>query len=209
MRKGIGKIFLFAGFIFISSGIYFGYVKDLYDEWTKDENPPVENNNEKTVDDSLTLSVRKKEYLNTGSTFIRTVSAEVTLSFNENLELNNSNVVYYIPVHNESSKSCVQLERGGRSPFGEWEFAYVIVTVNDKGLYSYGFTALDKAGYGFLPAKEDTADWDAKKIDRGIVPIIPKMGGVVTKEVLSFENRTGIKAIVATVNNGVCIVPNI
>ena len=62
--------------------------------------------------------------------------------------LSDNSTLFYIPVSNDETKSCVELEKGGSDPFGDWTEAYVVVHyVPDKFSYDYYFTFYDSAGY--------------------------------------------------------------
>lgn len=50
---------------------------------------------------------------------------------------------YYVPIE------CVQLEKGGNSPYGEWEEAYVAVTY-DGNKYTYYWTSFDSSSAGVV-----------------------------------------------------------
>ena len=70
--------------------------------------------------------------------------------------LSNQENIYFIPVSNDSAKSCVELEKGGTDPFGAWKEAYVAVHYDaDKFSYDYYFTFYDDAGYGMQLTKSD------------------------------------------------------
>lgn len=57
--------------------------------------------------------------------------------------------LYYVPVR------CINLEKGGKSPFGEWKEAYIVVTFNGSN-YDYYWASLDSAGYGVTLRKTST-----------------------------------------------------
>jgi len=217
MKKGIGKFLLLVSLLLIAYGAYLVWDEENSGKWSSTccehdeyESGDDDNNKESPTNDSLIIETKKKDYLNSGSAFINAVSISVSMGFDENLMfINNPMMAYYIPVSNLSNKSCVMLDKGGMSPFGEWEYAYVVVTLNGSGSYSYSFVALDKAGYGLLPVKEGTSEWSAASVKKGIVPVIPKTGDTITSIILPTETRTGIKAVIVTVKDGTCTVPNI
>lgn len=69
------------------------------------------------------------------------------------------NTLYLIPVGHEDGKSCVAVEKGGKSPFSNtWDYAYVGVTYNGKN-YNYYFIAKDGSNQGInFVSQKDLAD---------------------------------------------------
>lgn len=64
--------------------------------------------------------------------------------------LNDPTGTYYISI------DCIDLEKGGNSPLGEWEEAYVVAGYDsDKYSYDYYWFAKDGGGYGVDLVKED------------------------------------------------------
>ena len=63
---------------------------------------------------------------------------------------------YYVPT------SCISLEKGGQSPFGDLQESYVVVTYNGNG-YNYYYTGKDTAGYGITLTAEGLLDEDSLK----------------------------------------------
>lgn len=80
---------------------------------------------------------RKKSYVITANEYVKAVSNKVN---NLDYEFMDTDTTYYVPI------SCVNLEKGGDSPFGDWRDAYVIV-VYDGHSYQYYWTSLDSSGY--------------------------------------------------------------
>ena len=200
MKNSVGKLFLFGGLICIAFGVYIGFIKDKADD----------NKEQKEVEDSITIGTKKKAYLSAGSVFINEVAIKVfNQDLDDGLKLNSSDFAYYVPVSNDSSKSCVQLDKGGKSPFGEWEYAYVIVTLDDSGKrYYYSFMALDKAGYGFLPTMEETDDWNINNVGKEIIPIIPNNYEVVDGDVFSLGTSKKRRALILSGTDKKCIIPD-
>lgn len=211
MKKGIGRVLLLVSLILIAYGGYLSFLEYVWDEWNiKEEEQNDAIDKETLENDSVIIETKKKEFLNAGVAFMNAVSIKVNLGFDEGFLLTSPTAAYYLPVSNISANSCVELEKGGSSPFGDWEIAYVIVTLDDNGTrYSYSFTALDKSGYGMLPAREGTPLWVVSSISKNTIPVIPKTGDTITSEILPSETRDGIKAVIATIENGVCIIPDI
>ena len=97
---------------------------------------------------------RKKTLVNSIDSFITATTTAV--NNNEFGALSNQDVIYYIPVSNISTNSCISLEKGGTNPFGNWMEAYVAVNYNaSKYSYDYFFTFYDDAGYGMALTKSD------------------------------------------------------
>ena len=88
---------------------------------------------------------RKKTYINSAKQYINGVMIKVN-----SLEyiFTDPDIIYYVP------SKCVKLEKGGKSPFGEWLEAYVAVTFDGEG-YNYYWTSFDSAGYGVDLTKEN------------------------------------------------------
>ena len=192
----------------------------------------IDKNSEKALEE------KKEIYLEAGSNFVDEAIRMVNDSKNELGLAVLEDAIYYIPVSNIQSKSCIKLKDGGASPFGEWDYAYVIVRVVGYWRHYY-FAALDKDNYGFLPASppengseymEDMKKsmyqgitdeyhglsiekypypfWAISQIDKGLVPIIPKTGDIITEEMLPIESRDDIRAIVLSVKDGKCVMPS-
>ena len=88
---------------------------------------------------------RKKTYINSAKQYITGVMIKVN-----SLEyvFTDISTTYYVPIE------CIKLEKGGKSPFGEWKNAYVVVTFDGNG-YNYYWTSVDVAGYGVLTTVEN------------------------------------------------------
>lgn len=80
---------------------------------------------------------RKKAYVLTANEYVTAVGNKVNSLEYVFMDMDTT---YYVPI------SCVNLETGGDSPFGEWRDAYVIV-VYDGYKYQYYWTSLDSSGY--------------------------------------------------------------
>ena len=97
---------------------------------------------------------RKKTLVNSIDSFITATTTAV--NNNEFGALSNEDKIYYIPVSNDATKSCISLEKGGTDPFGNWVDAYVVVNYDaTKYSYDYYFTFNDDAGYGMALTKSD------------------------------------------------------
>ena len=90
---------------------------------------------------------RKKTLISSVDSYVTAVTTAV--NDNEFGALSKQDTMYYIPVSNNESESCVALEKGGSDPFGNWKEAYVVVNYDaEKYSYDYYFTFYDDAGYG-------------------------------------------------------------
>ena len=102
---------------------------------------------------------RKKTLISSVDSYVTAVTTAV--NDNEFGAMSDQSIMYYIPVSNNESESCVALEKGGSDPFGNWKEAYVVVNYDaEKYSYDYYFTFYDDAGYGM-------ALTEISKIDAG------------------------------------------
>lgn len=114
-------------------------------------------------------------------------SALVTEVNNLDYKFTERNVVYAVPIE------CIELERGGQNPFGEWlqasdHWAYVLVQYDYiNSSHIYGFTFKDSSGYGMYPTSQDKLQESGSQIQGGLNlnEIKPYTG--------TFENITEIK----------------
>ncbi len=81
---------------------------------------------------------RKNAYVNTAKEII---SGARNLVNEGKLEMFDTNTTYYIPA------SCIKTENAQKSPYGEFDKAYVLVTYNGKG-YNYYWVSRDETGQG-------------------------------------------------------------
>ena len=93
---------------------------------------------------------RKSAYADTAANYIK--GATNLVNEGQKVQMYSTNVLYLIPVGHDTKKSCVSLESGGQSPYNnEYALAYVGVTYNnEKGSYTYYFTAVDGSGQGLM-----------------------------------------------------------
>ena len=81
---------------------------------------------------------RKSSYVDTAKEIIGSARNLV----NEGkLEMFDTNTTYYLPI------SCIKTENGQKSPYGEFDVAYVLVTYDGKG-YNYYWVSRDTTGQG-------------------------------------------------------------
>ena len=103
---------------------------------------------------------RRKAYIEVAGKYIDGARLKVN-----SLELPFTNVktMYYVPYN------CIKLEKGGKSPFGDWKEAYVVVTIEgDK--YNYYWTSVDSSGYGMELSSEQELT-EKLVVPRGGVPL--------------------------------------
>ena len=91
-----------------------------------------------------------------------------------------TSITYYVPLQ------CVNLEKGGDSPFGEWEDAYAVVTYDGSG-YNYYFAGYDSSGHGTTIISEEnlTKDFVNPGMDNLNVSV-----GVEREKVLVMDKTT-------------------
>ena len=150
---------------------------------------------------------RKKTAVSTMGNYMSAVVNEVN-----DLEytFTGSNTIYAVPIE------CVSVERGGKSPFGEWlqandaYWAYVLVQYDElSSLYTYGFTFKDSAGYGMYPTSEDKIYADGSQIQTGLDLKRPKNDKVTNVTALenwngfSVDGNTELVVLEATSENGI------
>ena len=124
---------------------------------------------------------RKKTLVSSIDSFITSVSTAV--NNNEYGALSDSTIMYYIPVSNDETASCVSLEKGGSDPFGNWKDAYVVVNYDAANYsYNYYFTFNDDAGYGMKLTKSDAIKPSGDGQVENPVPDVAKTGGPITKQ---------------------------
>ena len=102
---------------------------------------------------------RKKSYVSSARSYIKSVKTKVgALKY----KFNDEYAVYYLPIN------CIDMEKSGNSPYGDWVEAYVLVTV--EGIdYSYFWTSYDDAGNGIIFASEE--ELDTGIIESGVTSI--------------------------------------
>ncbi len=116
----------------------------------------------KYIDDS-----RKDSYITTAKELI---SGAKNLVNSGKLDIYDTDTTYYIP------SSCIPTESGGKSPYGEFDKAYIAVTYTQTG-YNYFWISRDTSGIGikFLtPYNELDKDLILSSIEKG--DITPSVG---------------------------------
>ena len=117
---------------------------------------------------------RKKTLTTTIGNYASALVAEVN---NMEYIFTETNTIYAVPVE------CVEVERGGTNPFGQWSpatenhWAYILVQYNDESSsYTYGFTFKDSAGYGLYPITLEKLKESGSQIQTDLKFNIPKTG---------------------------------
>ena len=93
-------------------------------------------------------SSRKTAYTSTASQYVSGARTKINAA---EIPMYDVDATYYVPT------SCISLEKGGDSPFGEIEEGYVVVTYDGHG-YDYYFTVRDSEKMGILLTSEDLLD---------------------------------------------------
>jgi len=96
---------------------------------------------------------RKESYVTIAQEYI---SGARNIVNSGEMKLYDPEVTYYIP------STCISLERGGDSPFGEFDPAYVVVTYTGNN-YDYYFTGRDTSSMGIYLTYEGLLDKDSVK----------------------------------------------
>ncbi len=82
---------------------------------------------------------RKEVYIKNAESYIESaarmimVKKEITIPRRED-------VTFYLPIQ------CITIEEGGKSSYGDWQRAYVVITYTDGGTYKYYWASVDDSG---------------------------------------------------------------
>jgi len=95
-------------------------------------------------------SSRKSAYITTAGQFISGARTKINAA---EIPMYDVEATYYVPT------SCIHLEKGGSSPFGEIEEGYIVVTYDGHG-YDYYFTVRDSSKQGILLTDDELLDTD-------------------------------------------------
>jgi len=103
-------------------------------------------------------NARKNAYIKTATQYVSGARTKINSA---ELPLYDTEATYYVPT------SCISLEKGGESPFGEIEEGYVVVTYNGNG-YEYYFTVRDSEKMGIYLTHEPLLSEESVKtsVDR-------------------------------------------
>ena len=116
-------------------------------------------------------SSRKNAYVTTAGQYISGARNKVNAA---EIPMFNTEATYYIPT------SCISLEKGGGSPFGDIEEGYVVVTYDGYG-YDYYFTVRDSSNQGILLTDDDLLS--IERVETGITDI-NELIGIEGREVI-------------------------
>jgi len=133
------------------------------------------------------IQSKKKTVTSTIGNYIGALTNEVN---DMEYKFTEPNTVYAVPIE------CIELERGGASPFGSWYqgdgWAYALVQYdNEVSSYKYGFTFKDSAGYGIYPTTIEKLNSDGEQVQTGLSLNQPKDGKIV--EITDEKNWLGFK----------------
>ena len=109
-------------------------------------------------------SSRKSAYITTASRYIDGVRNKINAA---EIPVYDKEATYYIP------GSCVSMEKGGTSPYGDWKEYYVVVTY-DGTSYDYYWTSRDETNTGIYLTYQDLLDVD--RIENNVTSISTSIG---------------------------------
>ena len=124
-------------------------------------------------------SSRKNAYVKTANQYISGARTKVNSA---EIPMYDVDATYYL------KSSCVSLEKGGTSPFGEWEEAYIVITYDGHG-YDYYWTSRDTENMGILLTDENLLDEDSVK--PGITSINTDVGIEGKSKILLINDCNG------------------
>ena len=136
-------------------------------------------------------SSRKSAYITTASRYIDGVRNKINAA---EIPVYDKETTYYIP------GSCVSMEKGGKSPYGDWEEYYVVVTYDGTG-YDYYWTSRDETNTGIYLTYQDLLDVD--RIENNVTSISTNIGVGDREKILVLKDSCDINDIeekLATVN---------
>ena len=134
---------------------------------------------------------RKNAYIATATRYIDGVRNEVNSG---KFPVYDKETTYYIP------GSCVSMEKGGNSPYGDWEEYYVVVTY-DGTSYDYYWTSRDETNTGIYLTYQDLLDVD--RIENNVTSISTNIGVGDREKILLLKDSCDIndaEELVATSN---------
>lgn len=143
---------------------------------------------------------RKKTYIDTARTIIK--GATLLVNSGE-LDVYDTGTTYYIP------SSCIAVEKGGKSPFGEFDPAYVVVTYDSNTFYYY-WISRDTTGQGISEITLGN-NLDSKLIEAGItkdqIDVKYSIGGrknlmLMNDDCTSFEQKLISEDDIVNVSDG-------
>ena len=136
-------------------------------------------------------SSRKSAYITTASRYIDGVRNKINAA---EIPVYDKETTYYIP------GSCVSMEKGGKSPYGDWEEYYVVVTY-DGTSYDYYWTSRDETNTGIYLTYQDLLDVD--RIENNVTSISTNIGVGDREKIIVLKDSCDIndaEEMLATVN---------
>ena len=125
-------------------------------------------------------SSRKSAYVTTASRYIDGVRNKINAA---EIPVYDKEATYYIP------GSCVSMEKGGKSPYGDWEEYYVVVTYDGTG-YDYYWTSRDETNTGIYLTYQDLLDVD--RIENNVTSISTNIGVGDREKILLLKDSCSI-----------------
>ena len=125
-------------------------------------------------------SSRKSAYITTASRYIDGVRNKINAA---EIPVYDKETTYYIP------GSCVSMEKGGNSPYGDWEEYYVVVTY-DGTSYDYYWTSRDETNTGIYLTYQDLLDVD--RIENNVTSISTNIGVGDREKILVLKDSCDI-----------------
>ena len=136
-------------------------------------------------------SSRKSAYITTATRYIDGVRNKINAA---EIPVYDKETTYYIP------GSCVSMEKGGKSPYGDWEEYYVVVTYDGTG-YDYYWTSRDETNTGIYLTYQDLLDVD--RIENNVTSISTNIGVGDREKILVLKDSCSIndaEELIATSN---------
>ena len=133
-------------------------------------------------------SSRKNSYVKTANQYISGARTKVNSA---EIPMYDVDATYYLPAN------CILLEKGGTSPFGEWEEAYIVVTYDGHG-YDYYWTSRDSQNMGILLTHESLLNEES--IQPGITSLNTSVGIEDREKILLINSCDGNNTTETTAN---------
>ena len=125
-------------------------------------------------------SSRKSAYITTATRYIDGVRNKVNAA---EIPVYDIETTYYIP------GSCVSMEKGGKSPYGDWREYYVVVTY-DGTSYDYYWTSRDETNTGIYLTYQDLLD--VNRIENDVTSISTSIGVGDREKILVLKDSCDI-----------------
>ena len=125
-------------------------------------------------------SSRKSAYITTATRYIDGVRNMVNEA---EIPVYDKETTYYIP------GSCVSMEKGGKSPYGDWREYYVVVTY-DGTSYDYYWTSRDESNTGIYLTYQDLLGVD--RIENDVTSISTSIGVGDREKILVLKDSCDI-----------------